>query len=560
MNTKENEYSSMVESLYKTTFLKIASNRTQSTIVYISTKTGTPSLYLWNDGKSQVLTSDNESVTRLAALHETQPWVVFGKNGNGQFSLCVCNYATQCITQVTENSGRITGLFWCSDDEWIVTGCDTQYYVSVYSRDNVTPLFTTKEYIGAVDYDSKRKVVAAAVGRGPGTSIGLIDFAGDITWISESDQSEDTNPCVYPEKGLIAYTTDVSGDTEIVVRSLETLHSLCRVFSPGETTMVWVDETTLCAAIAKNAHTLLRFLTINGGWSDPVATSVSNLCTTKKGPLWINSTFSQPTRVQTVKNKKVVTLLGHTTDTYIPGESHWYKTFDGRKIQGWLLRATNAKALVVYCHAHPFTALSNRWAPPVQALAQAGYHVFIPNIRGSATFGPAFKSLIKGELGRGDVKDIVCGANYAATLLKTGPPALVGDNYGGYLVMQALITSHTWAGGVAATPWVDLFELYKTADFHDKPLLKYLLGGTPEEIPSIYKERSPITYIELLENPVLIIHINDPKHPFHSIKALYEGAGIFDVPVDLEIIKETPTIETAVTLSVLQIEYLKTLF
>jgi alpha/beta superfamily hydrolase len=555
----------MVESLYKTpSFLRIASNGAQSTIVYISTKTGTPLLYLWNNGKSQLLTPEDESVTGLAALHDTQPWVVFGKNDNGpqQFSLCVCDYATQCITQITENIGRITGLFWCSDDEWVVTGCDTQYYVRVYSRDNVTPLFTTKEHIGAADYDSKRKVVAAAVGRGPGTTLGLIDFAGDITWISESDQSEDTNPCVYPEKGLIAYTTDVCGDTEIVVRSLETLQLITRSFSPGDvTTMVWVDETTLCAAIAKNAHTLLRFLTINGKWSNPVTTSVSNLCATKKGPLWINSTFSQPTRVQTLKNKKVVTLLGDNTDKYIPGESHWYTPFDGRKIQGWLLRTTNAKALVVYCHAHPFSALSNTWIPSIQALAQAGYHVFIPNFRGSATFGPEFKALIKGDLGCGDVKDILYGANYAKTLLKTKKPAIVGDNYGGYLVMQALITSHTWAGGVAVAPWVDLSELYKTADAHDKALLKYLLGGTPEEIPAVYKERSPITYIELLENPVLIIHIaNDPRHPFQSIKALYEEAGTFDVPVDLEIIKGKLNIATAVTLSVLQLEYLKTLF
>lgn len=570
MSSTKEKYSSMVESLYKTpSFLRIAGNGSQSKIVYISTKTGTPSLYLWNNGKSQPLTPENESVTGLAALHDTKPWVVFGKNEGGpqQFSLHVCDYTARCIYQITENIGRITGLFWGSDDEWVVTGCDTQYYVRVYSRDKVTPLFTTKEHIGAADYDSKRKVVAAAVGRGPGTTLGLIDFIGDITWISESNQSEDTNPCVYPEKGLIAYTTDVSGDTEIVVRSLETLQPITRSFSPGDVTnMTWVDETTLCVAIAKNAQPSLQFLTItNGKWSNPVTNmSVSNLCTTKNGPLWIGSTFSQPNCIQTVKNKKVITLLrADNTDKYISGESHWYTSFDGRKIQGWLLRNTNAKALVVYCRAHPHSALLNTWNPPVQALAQAGYHVFIPNFRGSATFGPEFKTLIKGDLGSGDVKDIAYGANYAANLLRTKePPSIVGDNYGGYLVMQSLITfPDKWAGGVAVAPWVDLSELYKTADAHDKALLKYLLGGTPEEIPAVYKERSPITYIELLENPVLIIHIaNDPRHPFHPIKALYEEAGTFDVPVDLEIIKGKLNIATAITLSVLQLEYLKTLF
>ncbi len=565
---KESEYFSMVESLYKMSVLRIADNGTQSKILYISTKTGIPLLYLWNNGKSQLLTPEDEPVTGLAVLHNTNPWVAFSKNEGRFFSLHVCDYSTQRITQITKNIGRITGLFWVSDDEWIVTGCDNQYYIRVYSRDgSVIPLFTTKKHIVNADYDTKRNVMAAAVGRGPGTTIGLIDLKGDIKWISESDQSEDTNPRLYPEKGYIAYTTDVSGNTEVVVRSIETLQNIARVFVPGNiTTMTWVDETTLCVAITKNAQTSLQFLTItNGKWSHPVTNmSVSHLCATKNGPLWIGSTFSQPNCVQTVKNKKVITLLGEdNTGKYISGESHWYTSFDGRKIQGWLLRNSNAKALVVYCRAHPHTALLNAWVPSIQALSQAGYHVFIPNFRGSATFGPEFKTLIKGDLGGGDVKDIAYGANYALNLLKTKePPSIVGDNYGGYLVMQALITfPDKWAGGIAVAPWVDLFQMYKTADAHDKSLLEYLLGGTPEEKSELYKEKSPITYIELLENPVLVIHLaNDPRHPFQPIQTLYDEAGEFDVPVDLEIVKEKLNLSTAVTLSVLHLEYLKTLY
>lgn len=584
-SVEESEYFELVRSLYGMPLvLYVSGNKNRSEFLYIDTRTGVPSLYLWDKGEQQLLTPDDEPVTGFAALHDTKPWVVYAKDesGNEDYALYFFDYSTQKRTQITtETIGRLSGLFWASDDTWIVVGCDRQeYYIRVYARDGShTLLFTTDQQIMTAAYDGKRQLVAAAVGRGPGTNIGIIDAKGDIlTWISESDTSEDTFPRMYPEKGYIAYTTDVSGDTEIVVRSIETFKEVMRVnvpgdigFLPGEGNLVWVDENTIFAAPAEHAQLSPQLLTIaDGKWSGPLAhvSVLASICT-RDGPVWIGSSFSQPLCIQAYKDGKVTTLVQPDyTGEHISGESHWYTSFDGRKIQGWLLRNRNPEApLVVYCHGGPNYAVLNMWGVGIQEIVLAGYHVFAPNFRGSTTFGREFKNLNIGDIGGGDLQDVLYGAKYAMKVLGVkGTPAIAGGSYGGYLTLQALTTQpDDWVGGVAIVPWVDLVETHELGDAHYKALDIYLLGGTPEEKPELYRERSPSTHLEHLKSPVLIIHgENDPRCPLQPVQKFYERAQELNLPVELEIIKEeghgASRIINFIKMSVLQLEYLKKLF
>jgi pimeloyl-ACP methyl ester carboxylesterase len=397
------------------------------------------------------------------------------------------------------------------------------------------------------------------------------------TFISESDKSEDTFPRIYSEKGYLAYTTDVSGDTEIVVRSLETSDTITRVKVPGDIyilpgmgNLVWVDENTLFVGVAKDAQVSPQLLTLSSHeWSGPL-TDVSVLISscTKDGPVWIGSSFSLPFCVQALKGKEVVTLIqSEYSGEYVSGESHWYTSFDGRKIQGWLLRNPDPEApLVVSCHGGPNFAVVNMWGICILEIVQAGYHVFAPNFRGSTTFGSEFKMLNVGDIGGGDLKDVLYGAKYAQKVLGIeGNPIIVGGSYGGYLVMQALTTQpDEWAGGVAMVPTVDLVETHELADAHYRALDNYLLGGTPDEKPELYRERSPSTHLENLKSPVLIIHgENDPRCPIQPVKKLYERAQKLNLPVTLEIMKEeghgSKKIPGMILMILLQLEFLKTL-
>jgi len=45
-----------------------------------------------------------------------------------------------------------------------------------------------------------------------------------------------------------------------------------------------------------------------------------------------------------------------------------------------------------------------------------------------------------------------------------------------------------------------------------------LFGGSPKEVPEVYRERSPITYVENMRMPLMILAgENDPRCPIRQI-------------------------------------------
>ena len=98
-----------------------------------------------------------------------------------------------------------------------------------------------------------------------------------------------------------------------------------------------------------------------------------------------------------------------------------------------------------------------------------------------------------------------------------------GGSWGGYLTLLALGTQpERWALGLASVPIGDYVAAYED---EMEPLKKYdaaLFGGTPAEIPERYRERNPITYVDRVRVPVLmLVGLNDPRCPARSVD-LYE--------------------------------------
>lgn len=385
MSVKESEYFEMVKSLFSIPFIEgVKGNVHRPEFLYFDTRTGVPLLYMWDKEETRVLTPGVEPVAGESALHDEKTWVAFAKDvgGSEDFAVYFLDYSTGETYQITEGTiGRLSGLFWTSD-ELVVIGCDKkEYYVRVLSLDNTSrTLYTTDQQMLSSDFDYLRNSLVVSVGRGPGTNLACIIIStGDIEWVSESDTSEEIFPRVYPEKGYLAYSTDVSGATEIVVRSLETLTEIARApvcgdiqFLPGMGNLEWVNENTIFAAAAKEAQVSPRLLTISKGeWSDPLASmSVFTSTRTSEGIVWTASSLRQPPCVQVFKNGKVTTLIQSLyTGEYIAGEPHWYTSFDGRKIQGWLLKNPDPQApLAVLCHGGPNFAIINMWRPDMQAM------------------------------------------------------------------------------------------------------------------------------------------------------------------------------------------------
>jgi len=352
-------------------------------------------------------------------------------------------------------------------------------------------------------------------------------------------------PSVYPERGLLAYSVDKRTHQELVARSIESLEEISQVRIPGFGAAEWVDESHLFGLILDDGRLLPRIVDIrNGEWSPPLA-DLSGLFSTvtKDGPVWVANSFFQPPFLQALKNGVVVNLIPpRSVAQNIRVENHHYQSFDGRRVQGWLLRNSDPEApLVMYLHGGPTATQGDWWYPEIPPLAIAGFHVFAPNFRGSDGFGMEFRDLNIGDLGGGDLQDVRYGAHYAMDIVKTDRrPALFGGSYGGYLTLQGLLTQpNEWAGGVAIAPTTDWKEDYNLSDSHYRKFCVHFFGGTPAEKSDLYDDRSPITHLRGLTKPLLILHgENDTITALEAVKKFAAEAEKLRLPVQLAITRD----------------------
>jgi len=536
-------------------FYFLGGNRQRSDFLYVSTETGIPLLYRWDNNleQGQLLTPGDEPVlpyAGAAAIHPSKSLVVFPKDNGGDinYELFTLDYSKGVLQKITGPIGRIFYTFWVNDDEWIVVGHDKQnvYAKSLFRDGRIEDLYITNEQILGAAYDSQRSLLTFAVGR-EAAKLAIMDVSRPtlLHWVPEVGIPPFYPPSVYPERGLLAYSIDKRTHQELVVRSIESLEEQSRVRIPGFGSMEWVDENHLFGVILDDGRLVPRIVDIrNGEWSSPLA-DVSALfsAVTRDGPVWVANSFFQPPFLQALRNGVVVNLIPpHPVAQNIRVENHHYQSFDGLRVQGWLLRNPNPEApLVMYLHGGPTAIQGDWWYPEIPALAIAGHHVFAPNFRGSDGFGMEFRDLNIGDLGGGDLQDVRSGAQHAMEATKTDRrPALFGGSYGGYLTLQGLVTQpEEWAGGVAIAPVTDWREDYNLSDSHYRKFCVHFFSGTPAEKSDLYDDRSPITHLKGLTKPLLILHgENDTITPLDPVKKFSAEAEKLGLPVQLAITRD----------------------
>src|SRR3989442_13191094 len=103
----------MVSSLHShPLFYFLGGNRQRSDFLYVSTKTGLPLLYRWDNSleEGQLLTLGDEPVfpyAGAAALHPSQPPVMFPKDKGGvvKYELYILDYLKSHLAQITRPIG-----------------------------------------------------------------------------------------------------------------------------------------------------------------------------------------------------------------------------------------------------------------------------------------------------------------------------------------------------------------------------------------------------------------------------------------------------------------------
>lgn len=206
-----------------------------------------------------------------------------------------------------------------------------------------------------------------------------------------------------------------------------------------------------------------------------------------------------------------------------PAQDFRWQSTDGLEIQGWLYRPREGETVqgtIIFVHggptAHSRDAINNQ----IQFFVKQGFNVLAPNYRGSTGFGLAFREKIK-EDGWGGMEqvDIKMGiqALIDAGIAQAGKVGITGTSYGGYSAWHAI--THFPVATIAASAPVcgmtDLVVDYETTRPDLRPYSEEMLGGSPDDVPEKYHERSPINFVQNIEGRLLIVQgMQDPNvHP-----------------------------------------------
>jgi dipeptidyl aminopeptidase/acylaminoacyl peptidase len=207
--------------------------------------------------------------------------------------------------------------------------------------------------------------------------------------------------------------------------------------------------------------------------------------------------------------------------SFVPWE---YPNKQGQRVQGWLVEPDDGPKpwpTLFLIHGGPTSVDLDRWAPEVQAYVDMGFCVAMLNYRGSIGFGAAWRDTLIGNIGWPEVEDIVAGHDdlIARGIADPKRSVIAGWSWGGYLtLLMHGMHPDRFIAGVAGVPVAD----YAAAYADESPLLqaydRALMGGPPEDVPELTRERSPITYVDRVKAPLLILAgEHDSRCPLQQI-------------------------------------------
>lgn len=140
-----------------------------------------------------------------------------------------------------------------------------------------------------------------------------------------------------------------------------------------------------------------------------------------------------------------------------------------------------------------------------------GHYRLDVNYGGSSGYGRQYIERLAGNWGIVDVQDSITAAQTLSSppydLIDNKRLVIRGGSAGGFTVLAALSIASDVSVFAAATSSYgvsDLRKLFESTHKFESKYLAKLVGGTPEEVPDIYKARSPIYHVDNIVSPLLV--------------------------------------------------------
>jgi dipeptidyl aminopeptidase/acylaminoacyl peptidase len=191
-------------------------------------------------------------------------------------------------------------------------------------------------------------------------------------------------------------------------------------------------------------------------------------------------------------------------------EEIWYPSFDGRKIQGWILKPpafdpSKKYPLILQIHGGPHAAYGSTFTHEFAWMAAKGYVVLYTNPRGSSNYGQDFGNIIQYRYPGDDYKDLMAGVDAVVQrgYVDEARMGVTGGSGGGLLTNWVVTQTTRFKAAVSQRDISDWASFWYTADF--TLFTPTWFRKAPFENQAEFAERSPITYAAKIQTPLMFI-------------------------------------------------------
>lgn len=200
----------------------------------------------------------------------------------------------------------------------------------------------------------------------------------------------------------------------------------------------------------------------------------------------------------------------------------------GWMIEGWLIKPTGCRSgqrypLILQIHGGPHTMYANAFFFEFQLLAARGFGVLYTNPRGSHGYGQEFAKAVRGDFGGNDYRDLMAAVDHALQYDWVDPERLgvTGGSYGGFMTNWIVGQTERFRAAVTQRSISNWHSFFGSSDIGSH-FAEDQLAGLPWQDHAELLQRSPLSHVESIKTPLLILHAEeDHRCPIEQAEQLF---------------------------------------
>lgn len=377
--------------------------------------------------------------------------------------------------------------------------------------------------------------------------------SGNITQLTDRKGSE-SNPKVSPDGKMIAFvgsewTENFYHDSHLYVMNAD--GSKVKAISsdldrtPGN--FFWAKDNSGVYFNVEDAGSSNLYLASAMGGTKPVTKgthllSVDDISTNGLVVGVRSSHLAPPDVVRfNLNNPTDIQQLTHVNQDLLTNvtlgevEEIWYKSTDGTRVQGWIVKPPHFDAkkkypLILNIHGGPHSMYNVGFNFNRQLHASEGYVVLYTNPRGSTGYGYDFANAIQNAYPGKDYDDLMRGVDevIAKGYIDDKKLYVYGGSGGGVLTSWIIGKTDRFAAAGVFYPVIDWVSFVGTTDgtgwYHN-------FKKMPWEDASEHLARSPLMYAGNVKTPTLLMTgVQDLRTPISQTEEFYQALKMQKVP------------------------------